>query len=215
VALIARSGLDLSRFGVRYSHAGFSLRASENTPWSVRQLYYACDEQKPRIFDQGMSGFLLGTDNPAVGYVSIVFLPTDEAAELEHAALDNRQALRLLSPTYSANAYPFSVRYQNCNQWVMELIASAWGQLDPARQFPNELHLAVQLFREPIRDAGMQIHAGRDALSIHRQHPVQPPEGRSDLKIPLLIQRQFAKVGRRTTEALRPKLPRIRFAQHA
>src|SRR5436190_12809502 len=58
LALIARSGLDLSRFGVRYSHAGVSLKASQNTPWSVRQLYYACDEQKPRIFDQGMAGFV-------------------------------------------------------------------------------------------------------------------------------------------------------------
>src|SRR5215470_13398506 len=45
VALIARSGLDLSRFGLRYSHAGVSLKAS-GTPWSVRQLYYACDEQR-------------------------------------------------------------------------------------------------------------------------------------------------------------------------
>src|SRR5690349_15036438 len=44
LALVARSGLDLSRFRMRYSHAGFSLKASPNTPWSVRQLYYACDE---------------------------------------------------------------------------------------------------------------------------------------------------------------------------
>ena len=75
VALISRSGLDLSRFAMRYSHAGVSLKASENTPWSVRQLYFACDEQRPRIFDQGMSGFVLGLNEPALGYVSIVFLP--------------------------------------------------------------------------------------------------------------------------------------------
>ena len=130
LALIARSGLDLSRFSVRYSHAGFSLKASENTPWSVRQLYYACDEQKPRLYDQGMSGFVLGLDTPSIGYVSVVFLPAAEATELERAALDNRQALQLLSTTYSANAYPFSLRYQNCNQWVMELLATTWGHLN-------------------------------------------------------------------------------------
>ncbi|HSW25259.1 MAG TPA: DUF2145 domain-containing protein, partial [Burkholderiaceae bacterium] len=44
VALIARSGIDLARFNLRYSHAGVSLRASSNAPWSVRQLYFACDE---------------------------------------------------------------------------------------------------------------------------------------------------------------------------
>jgi hypothetical protein len=130
VALVARSGLDLQRFGVRYSHAGVSLKAGANGPWSVRQLYYACDERRPRLYDQGMAGFVWGTDDPALGYVSIVLLPRAEAARLERAALDNAGALRLLSAAYSANAYPFSLRYQNCNQWVMEILARAWGELD-------------------------------------------------------------------------------------
>jgi hypothetical protein len=130
VALIARSGLDLSRFGLRYSHAGVSLKASDNAPWSVRQLYYACDEQRPRLYDQGMSGFVFGTDDPTVGFVSIVLPTGTGAAALEGAALDTARALRLLAATYSANAYPFSLRYQNCNQWVAELLATAWGELD-------------------------------------------------------------------------------------
>jgi hypothetical protein len=132
VALIARSGLDLSRFGVRYSHAGFSLRAGSGAPWSVRQLYYACDERRPRIYDQGISGFVLGTDDPGIGYISVVLLPQPEAAALERVASDDWQAMRLLGPAYSANAFPFSIRYQNCNQWVMELLAVAWGRLDGA-----------------------------------------------------------------------------------
>ena len=127
VALISRSGLDLGRFGVRYSHAGWSLRDSPNTPWSVRQLYYACDERHPPIFDQGMSGFVLGTNNPATGYVSVVLLPTANAVAVARAALDKREALALLASSYSANAYPFSTRYQNCNQWVIELLAAALG----------------------------------------------------------------------------------------
>jgi hypothetical protein len=131
VALVARSGLALSRFDQRYSHEGVSLKASDNAPWSVRQLYYACDEQRPRIFDQGMSGFVLGVNDPAEGYVSIVFLPDDDAAALERAALDDRRALQLLGTTYSANAYAFSQRYQNCNQWLIELLASVWNPPAP------------------------------------------------------------------------------------
>jgi hypothetical protein len=127
VALIARSGLDLSRFGVRYSHAGVSLQASPNTPWSVRQLYYACDEQRPRVFDQGLAGFLLGVDDPALGYISMVILPEAESAALERTALDRARALSLLGGTYSANAHPQSLRYQNCNQWLAELLALARG----------------------------------------------------------------------------------------
>lgn len=127
VALIARSGLDLGRFGIRYSHAGISLKASPSSPWSVRQLYYACDESRPRLFDQGVPGFLLGTDDPSSGYISLVLLPGPEEAELERAALDRSRALGLLSGAYSANAHVYSTRYQNCNQWVMEMIAAAWG----------------------------------------------------------------------------------------
>jgi hypothetical protein len=129
LALIARSGLDLSRFGMRYSHAGVSLQASANAPWSVRQLYYDCDERRPRIFDQGIAGFLLGTGDPAIGYVSVLLMPAADAAPLERAVQDKRQALRLLGSAYSANAYPFALRYQNCNQWVAEMLAVAWGGL--------------------------------------------------------------------------------------
>jgi hypothetical protein len=128
VALISRSGLNLQRFGVRYSHAGLSLKDND-TPWSVRQLYYACDERRPRLYDQGLSGFLFGTDDPEVGYVSIVWMPKAQASEIERAAQDKARALRLISPRYSANAYPFSQRYQNCNQWVAEMLATGWGSL--------------------------------------------------------------------------------------
>ena len=41
LALVSRSGLDLDFFGLRYSHAGISLKASAETPWAVRQLYFS------------------------------------------------------------------------------------------------------------------------------------------------------------------------------
>jgi hypothetical protein len=127
VALIARSGLDLKSFGIRYSHAGVSLQASANAPWSVRQLYYDCDKRRPRLFDQGVAGFLMGGLDPALGYVSVVLVPDVESAALERAVQDNRQALSLLGTKYSANAYAFAQQYQNCNQWVAEMLALAWG----------------------------------------------------------------------------------------
>jgi hypothetical protein len=129
VAIVSRTGLDLSRFGIRYSHAGVALRHSPNSPWSVRQLYYACDERRPRLFDQGLPGFVFGADDADLGHVSIVLLPREAADALEDAALDNPLVLQLLAGRYSANAYPFDDRYQNCNQWVAELLAAAWGPL--------------------------------------------------------------------------------------
>ncbi|KQV50741.1 hypothetical protein ASC95_15435 [Pelomonas sp. Root1217] len=124
-ALISRSGTDLSRFGLRYSHAGIALADGLDTPWAVRQLYYACVEGAPRLFDQGLAGFISGSDNADVGYVSLLLLPPEAAAALAATALDKPVALGLLDVHYSANAYPFSTRYQNCNQWVAELLAAA------------------------------------------------------------------------------------------
>jgi hypothetical protein len=43
--------------------------------------------------------------------------------------LDNKQAMQVLNARYSANAYPYSLQYQNCNQWVMEVLALAWAPL--------------------------------------------------------------------------------------
>ena len=126
-ALIARSGLNLRWFGMRYSHAGLSLAGSTDAPWSVRQLYFSCDDQAPRLFDQGLPAFLLGTENPDLGYISLVTLPAEATVPLEPVALDNRKALSLLGATYSANAYSFNLRYQNCNQWLAELLGLAWG----------------------------------------------------------------------------------------
>jgi hypothetical protein len=125
IAIISRSGLDLDRFGVRYSHAGFSLKNSTNSPWSIRQLYFACDEGRSKIFDQGMAGFVQGTDDLDVGYISVVILPNEGSDRIAQLALSNQQSLHLLNPNYSAIAYGLGLQYQNCNQWVIEMIASA------------------------------------------------------------------------------------------
>jgi len=129
-ALIARSGLDLHRLDVRYSHAAVVLKDNEDRPWSVRELYFSCDERRPRVYDEGLTGFLLGTDDPDTGYVSLVFLPPERAEPLRRTAVDKRHALGVLGASYSANAYPFSTVHQNCNQWVIELLADAWNPGD-------------------------------------------------------------------------------------
>ena len=176
VALVARSGIDLSRFRLRYSHAGVSLRASGNAPWSVRQLYFACDERRPRLYDEGLAGFVLGTDDPGAGYLSIVWLPRDATTALERTVLDNARALRLLAADYSANAYPFSVRYQNCNQWVLEMLAAAWGELpdDERLREHAQAWLSAQRYEPATIEIGSHsvMFAGQFVPWIHLDdHP--------------------------------------------
>jgi len=153
-ALVSRSGLDLSRLGVRYSHAGIGLADSPAVPWSVRQLYFDCDERRARLFDQGLAGFVLGQHDARVGFVSLVLLPGRAAESLARAALDELQALALLAPRYSANAYAQSTRYQNCNQWVAELMATAWGGRSP--QAPLQGGSEGAQSHDPVRDRAQQ-----------------------------------------------------------
>lgn len=178
VALVSRAGTDLSRFGLLYSHAGVALRDNPASPWAVRQLYYACDEARPRLFDQGMAGFALGAETPSSGHMSLVFLPDAEAASLERSALDKGLALSLLAGQYSANAYAFGTRYQNCNQWVAELFASAWGgldgQADPRTQAQAWLR-AQGYTAGPVRVPGhAMMFAGQFVPLLHmNDHPVE------------------------------------------
>jgi len=159
VALISRSGLDLSRFRIRYSHAAIAWRADTGA-WSARQLYYACDEGRPRIYDQGLAGFAMGIDDPSLGYVSIVRLPNAAAQSLRRAALDTPRALHLLAQSYSANAYPFSLHHQNCNQWVVEMLAVAWGDIADA----DDLRGRAQAWLKDARYEPEPVDVGSHAL---------------------------------------------------
>lgn len=178
VALISRAGVDLSRFDLLYSHAGVALRDDAQGSWAVRQLYYACDDARPHLFDQGISGFALGADAPSTGHVSLLLLPAEDAALLERAARDKRLALALLAGTYSANAYAFGTRYQNCNQWVAELLAGAWGGVggegDQVRERAQDWLRAQGYVPGPIRVPGhLLMFAGQFVPLVHvDDHPV-------------------------------------------
>lgn len=126
-ALVARDGTDLSRWGIRLSHAGLLLRDHPGGAWTVRQLYYDCEGGAPRVFDQGLAGFIHGSRQQTSGRLSVTLPPAAPAQALAAAALDDRAALGLLNDRYSANAHAYATRYQNCNQWLAELMAHAWG----------------------------------------------------------------------------------------
>ena len=64
-------------------------------------------------------------------FLALLLLPPAASTGLEQAALDDRLALQLLAGDYSANAFAFSLLYQNCNQWLAELLAAAWRNDPP------------------------------------------------------------------------------------
>lgn len=149
VALIARSGLNLRSIGHRYSHAGFlrpgptvapaepqartaSVKATDPAtdpaaPAAVRQLYFDCPTARPRVFDEGLAGFVRGVDAGALPRLSTVWWPPDDAPVLARAVADDALAVTLLSPHYQAQAHVWSLQSQNCNQWLVEMLGAAFG----------------------------------------------------------------------------------------
>jgi hypothetical protein len=129
VALISRSGLNLSAIAHRYSHAGF-LRApgleASTAPPQVRQLYFDCDTAQPRVFDEGLAGFVRGVANDTHARFSVVWWPAAASQALVPAVSNDERALTLVSPTYQAQAHVWSLETQNCNQWLAEMLAAAF-----------------------------------------------------------------------------------------
>lgn len=198
VALVARAGLDLQRFGQRYSHAGFALRLEAGSPWVVRQLYLDCAARRPALFDQGLAAFVLGADGPRVGWLSVTVPAAGDAAALAGAVRDSELATRLLGSRYSANAYAFSVRHQNCNQWAAELMAVAWGARAAEAESVAAWRRAAQRWLEQANYAPVAVDVGWPPLRVlsvfmpwvrEDDHPPQDLEaGRYRVSLPASLE---------------------------
>ena len=76
-------------------------------------------------------------------------------------------ALQLLGSSYSANAHAFSLRYQNCNQWLAELLALAWGAT-PASE--DEPRASAQTWLQAQGYAPTVLHIGWQPLMWLARH---------------------------------------------
>ncbi|MFG6447779.1 DUF2145 domain-containing protein [Roseateles sp. BYS180W] len=162
-AVVARDGLGLQRWGQRYSHAGVVWQDGPAGAWTVRQLYYACGEGHARLFDQGLGAFISGSRGGAVRFLRLLLLPVSAEAALHAHATDARSAHAWLHPHYSANAHAFGTRFQNCNQWLAELMAAAWGGPFPVSAEAGAAQgdrAAAQAWLQREGYTATRIHAG-------------------------------------------------------
>jgi len=121
LVLIGRVGADLSAQGLRYSHMGFAWRGTLDGRWQIMHLLNHCGRADSDLFDEGLGNFFL--DDP-FAYESIVEVPSPGLQEKLLHVLASPEPDLLHTASYSMIAYPYSARYQNSNQWVLELIAA-------------------------------------------------------------------------------------------
>jgi hypothetical protein len=124
VVVLARAGQNLSEYGLRYSHLGLAYRDGDgpSAAWRVVHKLNACGSAQAAVYRQGLGEFFL--DDLYRYEAAIVVLQPDVQARLLPALRDNARLARLHTPDYSMVAYPWSVRYQQSNQWAIETLAS-------------------------------------------------------------------------------------------
>jgi hypothetical protein len=122
LALIGRVGSDLSKHKLRYSHMGFALREHPKGRWTVAHLLNQCGTAASALFDEGLGFFF--NDDP-FAYEALLLFPSPETQERLIRALGTALPASLHHPGYSMVAFPWATKYQNSNQWLLEVAAAA------------------------------------------------------------------------------------------
>ena len=122
VVLVARVGQDLSAYGIKYSHVGFAYK--KDGAWEVFHELNGCGSNQSALYVEGLANFFL---DDMVSYSSKIFVPSLELQETLYSKLVNHpeSAKAMHSSDYNMLAWPFSTKYQNSNQWVLEVLAGA------------------------------------------------------------------------------------------
>ena len=122
VAIVARVGQDLSRYGLRYSHMGYAWRDHPKGRWFVVHELNQCGTAISTIYDEGLGNFFL---DDLHAYEALLLIPSPEVQAKLATQLSRERALAMHQPQYSMVAYAFGTKYQNSNQWALETLAAA------------------------------------------------------------------------------------------
>jgi len=126
VALAARGGQDLSKYGLRHSHLAFLVR-NDSGSWDVVHLLNRCKSDTSDLFREGLVN-LVGESSITTDLRVGIPAPEVRTALKTLLSGDARNARALHEPRYSMLAYPGSTDYQNSNQWILEVTAAAMAQ---------------------------------------------------------------------------------------
>lgn len=120
VAVIGRVGRDLSEYQLRYSHIGLAVRDDASGAWRVVHLLNHCGRADSALYAQGLGNFFL---DDLFRFEAVVLVPSRELQDRLADAIADGSARSLHQPSYSLIAHPYSMKYQNSNQWPLELAA--------------------------------------------------------------------------------------------
>ena len=166
MALVARIGLNLGEFGQRYTHIGVALRDHVRNRWQVLHLFNSCGKSDSDILNQPLEKFY---ETSLFEYEALVIVPSYAAqAKARIAFLQASTAKALHQPAYNLIAHPYRTEFQNSNQWVLEMMASALASGQPLR---DRKSVQTWLQAQGFEPAGVRIpNVKRTAARLFSPH---------------------------------------------
>ena len=173
VALLARAGTDLAKYGLHYSHVAFVVRDHSNGRWTVVHLLNRCGTDRSGIYAQGLVNFFM--DDLVNQDARVVWLQSGFADRLARE-LAGPAPLRLHEPRYNVISRPDRRVSQNSTAWVLDQLAAA--RLAPGtgvdRQRVQAMQQAEGFQPDLIHIAyGQRVLGGLFSANTHfNEHPI-------------------------------------------
>ena len=121
VALVARGGQDLSHYGLVHTHAAFAWRDHPMGRWMLVHLLNDCGTDRSSLHDEGLGAFFIDIHRPEAQIV----VPSERVQGRLVQVLESDLAETLHESRYNMVSFPFNPKYQNSNQWLLEVFAAA------------------------------------------------------------------------------------------
>lgn len=122
LVLVTRAGVDLTEFGLHHSHVGVAWRDHPSGRWFTFHLLNRCGTGQSELVEQSLEDFY---HVALYDYEAIAAVPTFAMQVKLQRAFFGPMAKTLHEREYNMIAHPFSTMFQNSNQWVLEVAASA------------------------------------------------------------------------------------------
>ena len=171
VAIVGRIGMDLSEYKVTYTHAGIAFKVA-GQPWRIVHLLNSCGTAISDLWLEGLGNFFL---DDLHSYDAVLMLPSPAVQQRLLQAVASTSALRAVhNPAYSMVAYPFALKYQNSNEWILEMVTTALSKdvaINSREQSQNWLKLAgfqpAEMRITPLKRLGARMFKASVAFDDH------------------------------------------------
>lgn len=178
VVILARRGQDLEKYGVTFSHAAFAVN---DDGWQVFHDLNVCGSAISKLYAQGLAEFL-GDDLMSQEVAVVVPEPWLQDRLLQVLTTKEEQS-RMHEQAYSAVAYPYDIKYQNSNGWLLETYARAASEVKLRGRAEAQAWLKIAGYAPSVIELGPLTRLGVRMFKANVSFDDQPSELRWANKI--------------------------------